>query len=73
MYSGGFLNQTCSDAACANPYAFHSPALQHAHFLKVRLPYASGFPIGMAHIIAILNTLAADLTPSGHLMAPRAD
>jgi len=64
MDSGWFLDQPCSDAAGANPYASHSSALQHAYFLEVGLPYASGFPVGMADVVPVLNTLATDLTPS---------
>src|SRR5439155_18188912 len=60
------LDGTGADAAGADP-ELARPSLHHrAHRLQIHFPAALGDVVGVAHVLSVLDALAADVACPGH-------
>jgi hypothetical protein len=57
---------TRADAASAGFNRFDAAVSYRFYFLKIRVPYGTGFVVGMAHIVTEARAFTADITFSGH-------
>ena len=60
------LYLAAAQASGADAHALGFAVYQHVHLLGVGSPGATGFAVGMAHIIAVSDALTADLTELSH-------
>ena len=59
-----------ADAAGADLDASDRTLTDRLNFLKIRMPGATGFVVGMADVVTETNTLAADFTNFRHKNLP---
>ena len=64
----GFLDLARTDAAGAHVFVGHGSLLDNTHLLDIRFPYSLGLSVGVAHIVAELNSFPADITLSHCLL-----
>ena len=64
----GFLDLARTDAAGAYVLVGHGSLVEDTHLLDIRFPYSLGLSVGMAHVVAELNSFPADITLSHCLL-----
>ena len=66
----GFGYVTGADAAGADLDGSDVAISDRLDLLKVRIPYRTGFVVGVAHVVAEAGTFTADFTNSRHIIIP---
>ena len=63
------LNPLAAQAAGAHRHALRNAVDQHANLLRVRSPGAARLAVGVADVVAVHDTLAANLTKLSHTLS----